>query len=163
MTEIRRLEPGWRFCQVVAHGSTVYVAGQVAAKPVPSVKNQTQQILRSIDRLPPSLAPGQLPGRAATADVVAADAIRAAGVSRRSPRAFQAHRRADLGPARPPSSRHELPDGLNWIARHRRITGDDGNTIDEGLRDEHAIEGISMKRRQLLESFEHAIRAARGG
>jgi enamine deaminase RidA (YjgF/YER057c/UK114 family) len=51
MTQIQRLEPGRRFCQVVAHGDTVYVAGQVAAKPVPSVKNQTQQILKTIDKL----------------------------------------------------------------------------------------------------------------
>jgi len=51
MAHIQRLEPGRRFCQVVVHGDTVYVAGQVAAKPVPSVKNQTQQILRTIDKL----------------------------------------------------------------------------------------------------------------
>jgi enamine deaminase RidA (YjgF/YER057c/UK114 family) len=51
MTPIQRLEPGQHFCQVVGHGDAVYVAGQVAAKPVPSVKNQTQQILRTIDRL----------------------------------------------------------------------------------------------------------------
>ncbi len=51
MSQIQRLEPGRRFCQIAAHGDTVYVAGQVAAKPVPSVKSQTQQILKSIDRL----------------------------------------------------------------------------------------------------------------
>jgi enamine deaminase RidA (YjgF/YER057c/UK114 family) len=51
MAQIQRLEPGKRFCQAVVHGDTVYLAGQVAAKPVPSVKNQTQQILRSIDKL----------------------------------------------------------------------------------------------------------------
>lgn len=51
MADIKRMEPGRRFCQVVAHGDTVYVAGQVAAKAVPSVKNQTQQILKQIDKL----------------------------------------------------------------------------------------------------------------
>jgi enamine deaminase RidA (YjgF/YER057c/UK114 family) len=59
MAEIQRLEPGRRFCQVVARGDTVYVAGQVAAKPVPSVKNQTQQILRSIDKLLKSAGSGK--------------------------------------------------------------------------------------------------------
>jgi len=51
MAQIKRMEAGRRFCQVVAHGDTVYVAGQVAAKPVPSVKKQTQQILKQIDQL----------------------------------------------------------------------------------------------------------------
>jgi enamine deaminase RidA (YjgF/YER057c/UK114 family) len=51
MAQIQRLEPGKRFCQAVVHGDTVYLAGQVAAKPVPSVKNQTQQILKAIDKL----------------------------------------------------------------------------------------------------------------
>ena len=51
MGQITRLAPGRRFCQVVIHGDTVYVAGQVAPKAVPSVKNQTQQILKEIDRL----------------------------------------------------------------------------------------------------------------
>jgi enamine deaminase RidA (YjgF/YER057c/UK114 family) len=37
--------------QAVVHGNTVYIAGQVAANPVPSVKRQTQQILRNIDKL----------------------------------------------------------------------------------------------------------------
>lgn len=48
---IERLEPGVRFCQAVVHGDRVYLAGQVAANPVPSVKKQTQQILKNIDRL----------------------------------------------------------------------------------------------------------------
>jgi enamine deaminase RidA (YjgF/YER057c/UK114 family) len=51
MGQITRLAPGRRFCQVVVHGDTVYVAGQVAPKTVPSVKNQTQQILKEIDKL----------------------------------------------------------------------------------------------------------------
>src|SRR5215475_4926582 len=51
MAQITRLAPGRRFCQVVIHGDTVYVAGQVAPKTVPSVKNQTQQILKEIDKL----------------------------------------------------------------------------------------------------------------
>jgi enamine deaminase RidA (YjgF/YER057c/UK114 family) len=50
MGQITRLAPGRRFCQVVVHGDTVYVAGQVAPKTVPSVKGQTQQILKEIDK-----------------------------------------------------------------------------------------------------------------
>ena len=46
-----RLEAGPRMSQAVIHGDTVYLAGQVAAKPVPSAKKQTQQILRQIDKL----------------------------------------------------------------------------------------------------------------
>ena len=51
MGQITRLAPGRRFCQVVIHGDTVYVAGQVAPRTVPSVKGQTQQILKEIDKL----------------------------------------------------------------------------------------------------------------
>jgi enamine deaminase RidA (YjgF/YER057c/UK114 family) len=50
MGQITRLAPGRRFCQAVIHGDTVYVAGQVAPKTVPSVKGQTQQILKEIDK-----------------------------------------------------------------------------------------------------------------
>lgn len=48
---IKRLKPGPRMSQAVVHGSTVYLAGQVAADPVPDVKKQTQQILAEIDAL----------------------------------------------------------------------------------------------------------------
>jgi enamine deaminase RidA (YjgF/YER057c/UK114 family) len=48
---IKRIEVGPRMSQAVVHGDTVYIAGQVAANPVPSVKRQTQQILRNIDKL----------------------------------------------------------------------------------------------------------------
>src|SRR5882724_2610203 len=51
MGQITRQAPGRRFCQVVVHGDTVYIAGQVAPKTVPSVKSQTQQILKEIDKL----------------------------------------------------------------------------------------------------------------
>jgi enamine deaminase RidA (YjgF/YER057c/UK114 family) len=37
--------------QAVIHGGLVYLAGQVADDPVPSVRSQTQQILAKIDRL----------------------------------------------------------------------------------------------------------------
>ena len=50
MGQITRLAPGRRFCQAVIHGDTVYVAGRVAPKTVPSVKGQTQQILKEIDK-----------------------------------------------------------------------------------------------------------------
>jgi enamine deaminase RidA (YjgF/YER057c/UK114 family) len=48
---IKRLKPGPRMSQAVIHGSTVYLAGQVAADPVPDVKKQTLQILAQIDEL----------------------------------------------------------------------------------------------------------------
>lgn len=48
---IKRLKVGPRMSQAVVHGSTVYLAGQVASDPVPDVKKQTQQILAEIDAL----------------------------------------------------------------------------------------------------------------
>jgi enamine deaminase RidA (YjgF/YER057c/UK114 family) len=49
---IRRIETGKRMSQAVVHGSTVYLAGQVAEKPEgASVAEQTRQILAAIDRL----------------------------------------------------------------------------------------------------------------
>jgi enamine deaminase RidA (YjgF/YER057c/UK114 family) len=51
MTSVTRIEAGPRMSQAVIHGDTVYLAGQVAAKPVPSVEQQTKQILTAIDKL----------------------------------------------------------------------------------------------------------------
>jgi enamine deaminase RidA (YjgF/YER057c/UK114 family) len=48
---IRRIEIGPRMSQAVVHGNTVYLAGQVAANPVPSVVEQTKQVVAQIDRL----------------------------------------------------------------------------------------------------------------
>ena len=48
---IRRIEAGPRMSQAVIHGNTVYLAGQIAANPVPSVGRQTKQILGQIDKL----------------------------------------------------------------------------------------------------------------
>jgi enamine deaminase RidA (YjgF/YER057c/UK114 family) len=48
---ITRLETGPRMSQAVVHGDTVYLAGQVAGNPVPSVAKQTKQILGQIDKL----------------------------------------------------------------------------------------------------------------
>jgi enamine deaminase RidA (YjgF/YER057c/UK114 family) len=47
----RRLHTGPRMSQAVIHGNTVYLAGQVADDPVPSVAEQTRQVLARIDRL----------------------------------------------------------------------------------------------------------------
>ena len=47
---IRRIEPGPRMSQAVAHGDTVYLAGQVGA-PGASVADQTRAVLAQIDRL----------------------------------------------------------------------------------------------------------------
>ena len=48
---IKRIGVGPRMSQAVIHGSTVYLAGQVADKPVPSFGKQTKQILGQIDKL----------------------------------------------------------------------------------------------------------------
>jgi len=49
---IRRIEVGKRMSQAVAHGATVYLAGQVADKAAgKTVGEQTQEILATIDRL----------------------------------------------------------------------------------------------------------------
>jgi enamine deaminase RidA (YjgF/YER057c/UK114 family) len=48
---IRRLQAGPRMSQVVVHNGLAYLAGQVAANPVPSVADQTRQILERIDGL----------------------------------------------------------------------------------------------------------------
>ena len=48
---LTRIEAGPRMSQAVIHGNTVYLAGQVADDPVPSVTEQTKQILARIDRL----------------------------------------------------------------------------------------------------------------
>ena len=47
----KRLHTGPRMSQGVIHGNTVYLAGQVADDPVPSVAEQTRQVLARIDRL----------------------------------------------------------------------------------------------------------------
>jgi enamine deaminase RidA (YjgF/YER057c/UK114 family) len=48
---IKRIQAGPRMSQAVVHGNTVYIAGQVADTPVPSVAEQTKQVLAKIDRL----------------------------------------------------------------------------------------------------------------
>jgi enamine deaminase RidA (YjgF/YER057c/UK114 family) len=48
---IKRFDVGPRMSQAVVHGNTVYLAGQVADDPTPSVGEQTKQILARIDRL----------------------------------------------------------------------------------------------------------------
>src|SRR5215469_1919322 len=48
---IQRFEVGPRMSQAVVHGNTVYLAGQVANNPAPTVAKQTKQILSQIDKL----------------------------------------------------------------------------------------------------------------
>jgi len=48
---IKRFQTGPRMSQAVIHGNTVYLAGQVADTPAPSVADQTRQVLAKIDRL----------------------------------------------------------------------------------------------------------------
>ena len=52
MSKIERIEPGARMTMAVAHGDTVYLAGQVARNtPGQSVTAQTKDILAIIDDL----------------------------------------------------------------------------------------------------------------
>ncbi len=46
---ITRIGVGPRMSQAVVHNGIVYLAGQVAEKPVPSVEKQTRQILAQIE------------------------------------------------------------------------------------------------------------------
>jgi enamine deaminase RidA (YjgF/YER057c/UK114 family) len=48
---IARHNSGPRMSQVVVHGDTVYLAGQVAADAAAGVKGQTEQVLKKIDTL----------------------------------------------------------------------------------------------------------------
>ena len=48
---IKRFETGPRMSQAVVHNGTVYLAGQVANDPKPSVAEQTTQILAQINKL----------------------------------------------------------------------------------------------------------------
>ncbi len=48
---IKRIDVGPRMSQAVIHNGIVYLAGQVASKPVPSAEKQTKQILATIDKL----------------------------------------------------------------------------------------------------------------
>jgi enamine deaminase RidA (YjgF/YER057c/UK114 family) len=48
---IERIKVGPRMSQVVIHGATVYLAGQVADDPSADVTDQTRQILAKIDKL----------------------------------------------------------------------------------------------------------------
>jgi enamine deaminase RidA (YjgF/YER057c/UK114 family) len=48
---VTRIKAGPRMSQAVVNGKIAYLAGQVAANPVPSVGKQTKQILGEIDKL----------------------------------------------------------------------------------------------------------------
>jgi len=48
---IERIKVGPRMSQVVIHGDTIYLAGQVADDPSADVADQTRQILAKIDNL----------------------------------------------------------------------------------------------------------------
>lgn len=51
MSKIARFKTGARMSQAVVHGGTVYIAGQVADDPTPSVAEQTRQVLAKVDAL----------------------------------------------------------------------------------------------------------------
>ena len=48
---ITRHHTGQRMSQIVIHGNTIYLAGQVAADPGADVQEQTRQVLQKIDDL----------------------------------------------------------------------------------------------------------------
>jgi enamine deaminase RidA (YjgF/YER057c/UK114 family) len=48
---IQRINPGKRLSDAVVHGSTIYLAGQVATDPTADIKAQARDILAQIDRL----------------------------------------------------------------------------------------------------------------
>jgi enamine deaminase RidA (YjgF/YER057c/UK114 family) len=52
---IQRINPGKRLSDAVVHGSTIYLAGQVASDPGADIKGQARDILAQIDRLLGSL------------------------------------------------------------------------------------------------------------
>jgi enamine deaminase RidA (YjgF/YER057c/UK114 family) len=52
---IQRINPGKRLSDAVVHGSTIYLAGQVASDPSVDIKAQARDVLAQIDRLLGSL------------------------------------------------------------------------------------------------------------
>ena len=48
---ITRHHTGQRMSQIVIHGDTIYLAGQVAADPAADVQEQTRQVLQKVDDL----------------------------------------------------------------------------------------------------------------
>lgn len=48
---IQRFDTGARMSEAVVHGNTVYLAGQVADKPLADVTGQTESVLKQIDDL----------------------------------------------------------------------------------------------------------------
>ena len=48
---ITRHHTGQRMSQIVIHGDTIYLAGQVAADPSADIQEQTRQVLQKIDDL----------------------------------------------------------------------------------------------------------------
>jgi enamine deaminase RidA (YjgF/YER057c/UK114 family) len=51
MAAIRRLHVGPRLSEIVIHGDTVYLAGEIAQDTAADAEAQTREILASIDRL----------------------------------------------------------------------------------------------------------------
>ena len=51
MSAIKRLHVGPRLTEIVIHGDTVYLAGQIAENTAADAEAQTREILASIDRL----------------------------------------------------------------------------------------------------------------
>lgn len=56
---IKRINPGKRLSDAVVHGSTIYLAGQVASDPSGDLQAQARDILAQIDRLLGRLGSGK--------------------------------------------------------------------------------------------------------
>lgn len=48
---IKRVHPGKRLSDAVVHGSTIYLAGQVASDPTADIGGQARDVLAQIDRI----------------------------------------------------------------------------------------------------------------
>jgi len=59
LAPVQRINPGKRLSDAVVHGSTIYLAGQVASDPSVDIKAQARDILAQIDRLLGSLGSGK--------------------------------------------------------------------------------------------------------
>lgn len=56
---IQRVHPGKRLSDAVVHGSTIYLAGQVASDPAADIRAQARDVLAQIDRLLGELGSGK--------------------------------------------------------------------------------------------------------
>ena len=100
MTEIQRSHTNQRMSQIVEHGDTVYLAGQVAADPEADIQEQTRSTLARVD-----------------------EALTEAGTDREHLEFAPPGTAREWGAARPQVERRPRwsPDRLNAQAARRRV------------------------------------------